>query len=136
MEDRADKEGHDKKKITAMIKRQKRQDKKGPGAKPHLREIFRTDPDLKTREGFIRLDMNESVSGLPLWFVKEAANELNPDLLARYPEYRSLVTKIASHNALAQENICIANGSDAAIKYIFDAYISPSEKVLLTDPTF
>lgn len=105
-------------------------------AKPHLAKISRTDPDLKTRKGFIRLDMNESVSGLPLWFVKESADGLDPDLLARYPECRSLVKKIADHNGLEPENICVSNGSDAAIKYIFDAYVSPGDKILLTDPTF
>jgi histidinol-phosphate aminotransferase len=34
------------------------------------------------------------------------------------------------------ENIVLANGSDAAIKYLFDAYVSPGDRVLLTDPTF
>jgi histidinol-phosphate aminotransferase len=80
--------------------------------------------------------MNESVSGLPAGFVKETLAKITPDCLAMYPEYRALERAIARHDGVRPGNICLSNGSDAAIKYIFDAYISPGDRVLLTDPTF
>lgn len=102
--------------------------------KKHLKGIFRTIP--KKRTGCIRMDMNESVDGLPDSFIRTVVCDINPERIAGYPEYQSLAKKIAKHNSINPENICPANGSDGAIKYIFDAYISPGDKILITDPTF
>lgn len=107
-----------------------------PGIKSHLKDVCRIQSEERSRRCFLRLDMNENVSGLPEAFVKKILSEIDPDFLATYPEYKILQEKIARYNNLHQENICLSNGSDAAIKYIFDAYVSPGDKVLLTDPTF
>lgn len=80
--------------------------------------------------------MNEGIPGLPSDFVKRTIAAVDEELLATYPEYQTLRAKIARHNDLAPENILLSNGSDAAIKYIFDAYVSPGDRILLTDPTF
>ena len=104
--------------------------------KRHLADLFRVDLDGKSRKGCLRLDMNENVSGLPEDFVKEVLSGIDAGHIAAYPEYRGLKEKIAAHNGIEVKNICLSNGSDAAIKYIFDAYISPGERVLMTDPTF
>lgn len=104
--------------------------------KPHLENLYRTESSLIPRKGYLRLDMNEGVPGLPEGFVREVLSEITPEFLATYPEYRALQEKLASHNNLKPENISLSNGSDAAIKYIFDAYVSAGDKILLTDPTF
>ncbi|MBF0343523.1 MAG: histidinol-phosphate aminotransferase family protein [Nitrospirae bacterium] len=80
--------------------------------------------------------MNESVTGLPKEFITDVIGRIDPDYIASYPAYERCKEKIAKHNNLLPTNICMSNGSDAAIKYIFDTYISPSDKVLLTEPTF
>ena len=105
-------------------------------AKQHLENLFRVDPDEKSRKDCLRLDMNEGVPGLPEGFVKDILSGVGPEFLATYPEYKKLREKIASYNRLKPENISLANGSDAAVKYVFDAYISRGDKVLITDPTF
>lgn len=107
-----------------------------PRAKPHLKNVYRIDPDAKSRKGYMRLDMNEGVPGLPRGFVKAAMSKIDAEYLATYPEYATLRKKIGRHNSLNPNNIYLANGSDGAIKNIFDAYISKGDKVLLTDPTF
>lgn len=107
-----------------------------PQAKAHLNELFRTKSSEKSRRGLLRLDMNESVEGLPERFIKEVISEINPEFLSSYPEYYPLQNKIAEYNNLKPENICLSNGSDGAIKYIFDAFVSKGDKILLTDPTF
>lgn len=107
-----------------------------PKIKRHLKDLYRTSAGRKTRNGMLRLDMNESVSGLPSNFVRSVIDEISPESLAVYPEYFRLQEMIATHNNLKTGNICLANGSDAAIKYLFDAYVSRGDKVLLTDPTF
>jgi histidinol-phosphate aminotransferase len=105
-------------------------------AKGHLATLFRTNPHEQSRNGYLRLDMNEGIPGLPSDFVKRTVAAIDEGLLATYPEYQSLRAKIALHNDLVPENILLSNGSDAAIKYIFDAYVSPGDRILLTDPTF
>lgn len=107
-----------------------------PETKPYLKNLYRTIPNEKTRRGCLRLDMNEGVPGLPRGFIDEVLSEITPELLSTYPEYTKLQERIAAHNKLPLQNICLSNGSDAAIKYIFEAYISPGDKILLTDPTF
>jgi len=107
-----------------------------PLPKPHLNNLCRTPFREKSRKGFLRLDMNENVDGLPQEFVKSVLLDIGPEYLAMYPDYTPLVKKIAEHNRIAPKNICLSNGSDGAIKYIFDSYVSPGDKVVLTDPTF
>lgn len=107
-----------------------------PELKPHLKNLYRILPFKKSRMGYLRLDMNENVSGLPEDFLKEVMSEINPNFLATYPEYMALQEKIATFNHLKSENISLTNGSSPAIKYIFYAYVSPGDKILLTDPTY
>lgn len=107
-----------------------------PKPKKYLFDFDRTKARGYSRHNYLRLDMNEGVSGLPADFVSRALAQIDGRWLATYPEYGALQTKIAAHNGLALENIVLANGSDAAIKYIFDAYITPGDRVLYTDPTF
>jgi len=107
-----------------------------PKIKTHLKDLYRLKIEEKNRPSYLRLDMNESVDGLPESFVKMVISKINSNFLATYPEYRKLEEKIAEHNHLLPENICLSNGSDAAIKYIFDAFVNHGDKVLLTDPTF
>jgi histidinol-phosphate aminotransferase len=105
-------------------------------AKRHLVNIHRVHSKTYSRRHFLRLDMNEGFEGLPEPFIRNVLNDIRHPFLAMYPEYQSLIKKIAKHNGCKPENICLSNGSDGAIKYIFDAYISSGDSVLLTDPTF
>jgi histidinol-phosphate aminotransferase len=107
-----------------------------PDVKIHLKNLYRTHSEIDNRMNYLRLDMNENVEGLPDGFVKSILAEIDGNFMATYPEYHLLEEKLADHINLDVENICLSNGSDAAIKYIFDAYISAGDKILLTDPTF
>ncbi len=104
--------------------------------KSNLENISRFVPADVSRADFLRLDMNEDPLGLPESFIKDVLKKVNADYLSRYPEYVRLTKKIAEHNNIGVDNICLTNGSDSAIKYIFETYITPRDKVLLTDPTF
>lgn len=107
-----------------------------PVAKAHLAGVHRSNPHSGSRREYLRLDMNEGVPGLPEDFIKASWAEIDAQVLAAYPEYEALRDKIAHHNGILPENILLSNGSDGAIKYIFDAFVSPGDRVLLTDPTF
>jgi len=102
--------------------------------KAHLKDLYRTSQ--QSRKGYLRLDMNEGLPGLPDDFIRKALLGLTADFLSTYPEYNELRQRIAQHNNLKPHNICLSNGSDGAIKYIFDAYMSAKDRVLMTNPTF
>ncbi len=104
--------------------------------KEHLSKIERMDSSKDLRRDCLRLDMNENPSGLPEPFIKKILTSIDANFLSAYPEYGQLQEKIAKVNGLKPENICLSNGSDAAIKYIFETFVEPGDKVLLTDPTF
>lgn len=103
--------------------------------KPPLEKLERVALARKKREG-LRLDLNENPDGLPDDFIRQVFADIDGDYLSTYPYYGSLLDKIAAHNSVIPENICLAPGSDGVIKYIFESFISPGDKVLLTDPTF
>ena len=107
-----------------------------PNPKPHIATLHRVSHSGKSRGSFLRLDMNENVDGLSEDFVREVLSKISPQFIATYPEYDRLMQKIAKHNGIPPEHICVSNGSDGAIKYIFDAYITPGDSIILTDPTF
>ncbi|MFA5112381.1 MAG: histidinol-phosphate transaminase [Desulfobaccales bacterium] len=107
-----------------------------PEPKKLVADLYRTQPPGYSRHDYLRLDMNEAVPGLPEDFVQRTLASVTARYLATYPEYRGLQAKIAVHNGLLPEQILLSNGSDGAIKYIFEAYVSPGDEVLLTDPTF
>ena len=41
--------------------------------------------------------------------------------------YEHLERFIAKHDGIGPEQICLSNGSDAAIKFIFEAFISAGD---------
>ena len=107
-----------------------------PTAKAYLQDLSRTPLVAINRQSYLRLDMNENPDGLPEPFVRDVLGSLSAEYLATYPEYGSLIGKIAGHCSVDLANICLTNGSDSAIKLLFNAYVSPGDKVVVTDPTF
>lgn len=105
-------------------------------SKTHLENINRVNLDNLRRNEYLRLDKNE---GLILPITKETFLNIMEDeynKLTMYPEYGELKNKLAKHLNLDYKNIHIGNGSDAIIKNIFDTYVKPYDKILITNPTF
>jgi histidinol-phosphate aminotransferase len=80
--------------------------------------------------------MNEGIVGLPDDFVCRVLSRITTSFLSQYPEIDDVVEKMAALQGLPPGNICMASGSEAAIRYVFDAYISPGDKVLLMEPIY
>ena len=104
-------------------------------AKKHLLALCRSKMKRK-REGMLRLDMNEGIPGLPQEFINCLLRRITVETISIYPEYDELERKIGRDNGFMADNVLLSNGSDGAIKYIFEAFVSPGEKVIYTDPTF
>lgn len=102
----------------------------------HLEGIERFNADKVRRAGYLCLNMNENIAALPSGFVKKVASKLSSDYISKYPETGELARRVAKLAGLNHGNIYLTNGSDSAIKYIFETFIKPGDKILLTDPTF
>jgi histidinol-phosphate aminotransferase len=106
-----------------------------PQSKKHLDGLVRMNFEPGSRLSYLRLDMNESPVGLPEKLVREALSHIDANFLSTYPTYPEFEKKLARSLKIKPDRLCIANGSDAAIKYIFDAYVNPGDRVLLTNPS-
>ena len=104
--------------------------------KKHLLNIYRSDPERFDRTRYLRLDKNEDLCGLPEDLVKTCLTKITPDDLSAYPQTYILYEKLSKYLSVPQENLLITAGSDAAIKNIFEVFISPGDGVIIPDPTY
>lgn len=88
------------------------------------------------RLGCLRLDMNENPKGLPKDFVDEVKREITPEFLSTYPEPEKLASLTAEFLHVDYENICLTNGSDEAIRFIFEIFARQGSEVVSISPTF
>lgn len=87
------------------------------------------------RKGRIRLDANENRWGCSPKVI-EAINNLNSEDISVYPEYGSLIKKIADYEKVSVDNVVISNGSDDIIRAVIESYISSGDRVIIPTPTF
>lgn len=111
--------------------------------KPWLKDIVRIGGQ-QGRAGYLRLDMNENPGGLPEDFVEAVTRELTPEYLAMYPEESRMLELLADYltvetgtkEPLGAENLCLTNGSDMAIRYLFEVYAEVGSTVVTVAPSF
>ncbi|HEX5797103.1 MAG TPA: histidinol-phosphate transaminase [Candidatus Saccharimonadales bacterium] len=95
-------------------------------------------PPLTGRQTFkgIHLDFSERTIP-PGLKVKQGMADLKNIEPKLYPEYDgTLENKIADYLKVSPENVVVTNGSDIALKTIFEGYVDPGDKVLISVPTF
>jgi len=61
---------------------------------------------------------------------------VSSELLTRYPFQDELLPQLARQTGLPEEMLLLTAGSDAAIKALFQAYVSPGDRVLMLDPSY
>lgn len=102
--------------------------------KPGIEELYRVSPH-QGRASYLRLDMNENPEGLPAEFFNKVVSKLTPELLAMYPENGVLIQKLADYLGVTADMVTLSNGSDEAIKCIFEVF-GNSGNVVSVYPTF
>ena len=98
----------------------------------NLNRIF----DQNSRQGYLRLDLNENPGGLPDDFISNTLREINPEFLSEYPETLQFTETLAAHLGVKVENICLVNGSAEGIRYILEAFTCENGKVVGVVPTY
>lgn len=84
----------------------------------------------------MRLDKNENIDPVLSAHLKEILNELDQTHIGAYPDCSNLYAKLAAYLSVAPSQLILSAGSDGVIRSVFDAFISPGDKVLLPTPTF
>lgn len=100
-----------------------------------IKKTVRVFPE-QGRYGFYRYDMNENPEGLPKEFVDSVLKEITPEFLAIYPEENKFLNKYAYYIGAKYENVLATNGSDMAIRYLFETFGEKGKEVVTVVPSF
>ncbi len=87
------------------------------------------------RMGSLRLDFNENTQGASPK-VLAALRAVTAAECGCYPEYDELKKALARYLGLDTAMVLPTNGSDEAIKIVFETFVSKNDKVILLTPTF
>lgn len=90
----------------------------------------------QNRYDYLRYDMNENPEGLPKEFVDKVLSEVTPEFLSIYPEPDRFTRKYAEYVGKQPEQILATNGSDMAIRYLFEVFGEPGKDVVAVSPSF
>ncbi len=100
-----------------------------------IKDLYRIF-DQNSRDGYIRMDLNENPVGLSQEFIDEVLSNVTPEFVAKYPEQLEFTKKLAKFIGVEVENICLVNGSAEGIRYVIQAYSRPGGKVLSVTPSY
>ena len=102
----------------------------------NLKDLFRYPILQEGRYGKLRLDKNENTIGFPQEVINDILSGISPDFLAAYPEPYSLYLKIAKQHEVDLESIALTAGSEMAIRYLFEAFLTSDDEILILSPSF
>jgi histidinol-phosphate aminotransferase len=103
-------------------------------ARKAVLEMHEYHPPLAGRKG-LRMDFNENTEGCSPR-VLARVREITAEELARYPEREPVEAVAAAHLGLPAEQVLLTNGVDEAIHLLCEAYLEPSDEVMVVTPTF
>ncbi len=103
---------------------------------PHLLPIQRVTEHMDERRHYVRLDRNERVEPLEEGIFQEMLQTLTPDSFCAYPDPSILLARLSHSLNLPQNHLYLTNGSDAAIRMLFQTYVRPGDHVLFPEPTY
>jgi histidinol-phosphate aminotransferase len=103
-------------------------------ARKAVQQMHEYHPPLAGRKG-LRLDFNENTEGCSPR-VLARIREVTAEDLARYPEREPVEAIAAAHLGLPAEQVLLTNGVDEGIHLLCEAYLEPSDDVIVVTPTF
>ena len=93
-------------------------------------------PPISGRRNCIKLDFNENIAGCSTQVIR-IIRKIKPSDLAAYPEYGKLGECLANYCNVKADEIAPTNGTDEAIKTIFETYIEKTkDEIIIPVPTY
>ena len=102
----------------------------------HLLDIHRVAENMGERANYVRLDRNERVTPVSQDVFHDMLATLSPELFCAYPDPTPLYERLSRDLNLPADHIYLTNGSDAAIRMLFQTYVRPGDRVAFPDPTY
>ena len=85
----------------------------------------------------IWLDKNENLDHKYLeWIKKDVISAINEIDFSTYPDLGELYKKLSGQLGVQSAQILLSAGSDGAIRTVFHSFVSPSDRVFITNPSF
>jgi histidinol-phosphate aminotransferase len=103
---------------------------------PHLLAIERTSERHEQRDGYICLDRNERASPIPDDAFRAMLAQLTPHDVMAYPDAGPFIARLSSQLGVLESWIAETNGSDAALRRVFMAYLPPGGTVVTLSPSY
>ena len=105
-------------------------------AKQNIKLLHRFKDLGSDRSSFVRMDKNERSIAFPEKVFHEMMSSISSELLTMYPDQKPFYRKLSTFLNVNEESLLLSPGSDAAIKMIFETYISPHDEIIFLDPTY
>lgn len=105
-------------------------------ASRRLSGVRRAFDPFVDRRGLVRLDRNEDPDGWDSEHFSRWIASLGPHDLAAYSDSAVLTRRIADWQSLSDEQVVVTQGSDGAVKLIFETYLDPGDVVVTLDPSW
>lgn len=102
----------------------------------HLLEIYRVRERMDERAACVRLDRNERVTPFSAEVMRDILASLGAEVFCAYPDPSPLYRRLSRDLGLPEDYLYLTNGSDAAIRMTFQAYVRPGDRVVFPDPTY
>ena len=92
--------------------------------------------DYKEKLNYLKLDWNETTIKTSDKVIKSVTDFILSGQLNYYPDVLAKDLKTSLRKYTDNKNVEVFNGSDSALKYIFDVFLDSGDKVLVTEPTY
>ncbi len=106
-----------------------------PVSDPRLVRFNHFDSRLRPT-GELWLDRGECIDPELTKLVMSLLDDMPSHAVFAYPTPGPFYRKLAAHLGLSADCLLLTQGSDGAIKSVFETYIEPGDRVLLTQPTY
>src|SRR5216684_6308176 len=96
---------------------------------PTVFQLWRAAEVMRGREGYVRLDRNERVTPFSNAEFASMLGALRPELFCAYPDPSKLIERLSRDLSVPESWIYLTNGSDAAIRKVFQTYLRDGDTV-------
>ncbi len=107
-----------------------------PKPNPHVLKINRAPQGMEGRNANICLDRNERYTPFDESIFNRMVSRLTPHDFCSYPDTSPLLHALAKTNKIDRDCIYLTNGSDSALRLLFQAYAQKDRELVCRNPTY
>lgn len=105
-------------------------------ARDTIKNLKRIKDFGSDRYDYLRLDKNERIIPFPGGAFAEMIGGMDSKLLTMYPDQTTLYKKLSGFLKIREDELLLTNGSDAALKSIYEVYVEKGDEVCFLHPTY